>query len=306
MVICRDMADKNHRRWLAPVLLTMAALMVAREARSQPTKGVRAFENVPYAGGSAPEQRLDLYLPPAPSSTLVLFVHGGSLSGGDKSDQDYKGICAPLVSAGLECATVNYRLFPAVKWPAPARDVSQAVRWLKSNIGSRGGRIERLILFGHSSGCLLVSLLGTDPRFLQEAGLGLKDVSGVIAMGCRLNGAMELPSDVTPERLAEHFRRDPYDAGFGSVEALNDAVPTRHVRPGMPPFLILIAEEEQLQPPILADAQAFTRDAARVQGKATIVVLPGTRHMSALKNIAAGSPSDRGLQAVLKFARQPR
>src|SRR2546422_4801437 len=111
-----------------------------------------------------------------PASTLVLFVHGGSLTGGDKNDDDYEAVCGGLARAGLECATANYRLFPAVKWPVPAEDVSAAAGWLKQNVGSYGGRLDRLVLFGHSSGCLLVSLLGTDERFLRGAGLGIKEV----------------------------------------------------------------------------------------------------------------------------------
>jgi hypothetical protein len=132
--------------------------------------------------------------------------------------------------------------------------------------------------------------------------MGLASLSGVIAMGCRLNDEQKIPSDVTPKQLSEHFRRDQYDAGFGSLAALNDAVPTRHVGEAIPPFLVLIAEAEKFQPPLLADAEAFKAkaDRAGVGAKVTIVVLNRTRHLSALKNMAAGS-SDPGLQAVIRF-----
>jgi acetyl esterase/lipase len=241
---------------------------------------------------------MDLYLPTGSGFSTVLFLHGGSLTGGDKDNEDYRGICRPFSESGIACATMNYRLFPAVKWPAPEQDAAAAFAWLKSHIAEYGGSPARVFVFGHSSGCLLASILGTDETYLHALGLKPQDVAGVVAMGCRLNGKVDA-GETTPEQIRSHFETDPYDAGFGSIEALNQAVPAMHVSSHMPPFLILIAEAEQFQPPILDDAKVFVAAARQAGATADYVVLPGLKHYSSIRN--AKSVTDPTFQRIRAF-----
>lgn len=264
-----------------------------------PPSTARVLLGLAYVPQGDALQQLDLYLAQGNGFTTVLFIHGGSLTGGDKDDDDYRGICNPFPESGLACATMNYRLFPAVKWPAPEQDTAAAFAWLKSHIGEYGGSPKRIYVFGHSSGCLLASLLGTDETFLREQGLQLQDVAGVVAMGCRLNAKVETEG-ATPEQIRRHFERDVHDAGFGSVEALNRAVPAAHVSPHMPPFLILIAEEEQEHPPILADAKVFVAAGRQAGATADYVVLPGLKHYSSIHN--AKSATDPTFLRIRAFA----
>lgn len=247
-----------------------------------------AVLEIPY--GPTPLQRLDLTTPAAKNFTTVVFFHGGSLSSGDKADDDYRRVCEPFVRAGIACANVNYRLFPGVKWRAPAEDAAAAVKRVRAEVAARGGDAHRLFLAGHSSGCLLASLLGTDPKY------GVRDVAGVVAMGCRLNDRVDA-SGVPEEKIKAHFQKDMYDAGFGSVAALNDAVPAAHVSRDMPPFLVLVAETEQVNPPILADAQAFAN--AAPSGKVKIVVLKDRTHMTAIRRL--GEEHDAAFAAIREF-----
>jgi acetyl esterase/lipase len=87
---------------------------------------------------TAPKQKLDLSIPAGTGFTTVLFIHGGSLTGGDKSDDDYRGVCAPFMAAGIACANVNYRLAPAHAWPAQAEDVAASVAWIRTRWPSSG------------------------------------------------------------------------------------------------------------------------------------------------------------------------
>ena len=61
--------------------------------------------------GSHPQQRIDLFVPeraaPAP---MVLFVHGGAWSVGDKSQ--YTVVGERLAHEGRVTAVVNHRLSP--------------------------------------------------------------------------------------------------------------------------------------------------------------------------------------------------
>ena len=291
-----DHSQLGHRmaRLTRVVVLLLLAGMSANAQTSH------ALRNLAYGG--EPLQRLDLYLPASRHFASVLFLHGGSLSGGDKEDDDYRGICQPVADSGVACASMNYRLFPAVKWPVPEQDAATAFAWMKSHISEYGGDPARVYLFGHSSGCLLASLLGTDPSFLAAHALKLSDIAGVVAMGCRLNGVVDA-SGATPEQIRRHFARDPYDAAFGSIAALNDAVPAAHVSAGMPPFLILIAEAEQENPPLLADAKEFVARAEKAGARAKYMILPGLTHYSAIHN--ARSAGDPTLRRILQFVSNP-
>lgn len=286
---------RRRTEQLTRVLVSL--LLMAACGRAQTP---RVLRDIPY--GSEPLQRLDLFLPAARDFTSVLFLHGGSLSGGDKNDDDYRGICRPFAASGVACASMNYRLFPAVKWPAPEQDAASAFAWMKSHIAEYGGDSTRVYLFGHSSGCLLASLLGTDASFLAARRLKLSDVAGVVAMGCRLNDVVD-DSGATPEQVRHHFATDPYDSAFGSIEALNNAVPAAHVSAAMPPFLILIAEAEQIHPPLVADANEFVARARKAGARAEYVILPGLTHYSAIRN--ARSPDDPTLRRILQFIRKP-
>ncbi len=169
-------------RILVTVLLTCA---VVRGAGMDAAAIERA---VPYVANGTTDQVLDLHVPAAKSFPTVIFIHGGSLqeSGERRTSEIYAGVCPPLAAAGIGCATIDYRLAPSAKWPAMPQDAAAAVRWVKDHIAERGGDPSRLVLFGHSSGCQLAAVLGTNPKYLAGVGLKTSDIAGVVAMGCVL------------------------------------------------------------------------------------------------------------------------
>jgi acetyl esterase/lipase len=236
--------------------------------------------------------------------STVLFVHGGSLTSGDKSDDDYRGVCAPFVTAGIGCANVNYRLAFAAPWPAPAEDVATAVAWIRANVGARGGDPNKLFLVGHSSGATLVALVGTDPRYLEARGLKTAHLRGVIPMGSimwdeELEQALKLHGR---ERVEVAFGRDPDNRMYANLDSYLDRWPIRHVRAGLPPFLFLIAESEQEQPPVLKTNRKFVEDARALGNSAEYRVLPGRTHYSAIREL--GEPGDQTFAIVQDFVRR--
>lgn len=146
------------------------------------------------AYGPDPHQRLDLLVPAAKGFPTVLFIHGGSLTSGDRADEDYRNVCAPFPGAGIACANVNYRLAPEHAWPI------------------------------------------------------------------------------------------------------------RHVRAGLPPFLFLIAEGEQKQPPVLKANRRFVEDARARGNWADYRVLPSRTHYSAIRKL--GEPGDTVFAILRDFVRQ--
>jgi len=286
-------APKPERRltsiWFVLLVLTWGSVAVAA-----------SFEQ-DLAYGSDPLQRLDLALPDAKGFPTVIFLHGGSLTSGDKADEDYRNVPAPFPVAGIACANVNYRLAPAHDWPAQAEDVAAAVAWVREHIASRGGDPGKLYLMGHSSGATLAALVGSDARWLARHDLATSALQGVIPMGSimwdvELEQALE---KYGRERVEQAFGRDPDNKMYENLDAYLEHWPIRHIRGGMPPFLFLIAASEQEQPPVLATNRKFVEEARAKGNRAEYKVLPDRTHYSAIRRL--GEPGDPAFALVRDF-----
>lgn len=296
-----------HPRVVNLLLMPLVAIIPcnASMAQSPREKGVEL--DVAFVEGGGHDQQLDLYTPAGSGFPTILFVHEGSLTSGDRKDEPYARMCGTFQGLGIACAATNYRLAPAHKWPAQPNDVVAAFRWLKENIGARGGDPERIFLFGHSSGCSLVAIVATDARYLKEQGLSPEDVAGVIPMGCRLNDYVEVTDSppsryeaswVPPDRVDDYMKRERV---FVSLEQRNAAVPAAHVSARLPPTLVLIAEAERFFPPILRDAAEFVGRALAQGADADLAILDDRRHMTAIRMMITAD--DPAVGKVVEFVR---
>ena len=284
----------------------LSALLTPVAAPSQAPPAVLERRGVATFTGAEARQRLDLYLPGATARdsafAVVLFVHGGSLSGGARDEPRYAELCRAFAGAGIGCASVGYRLFPSVDWPAPATDVARAVRWVRDSIGEAGGDARRIFLLGHSSGCTLASLLGVDSTHLARARLAPRDLAGVIALGCRLNGGLDT-AGVPRERVERYLATDEWARRFrGDLAAIDSFRPFRHVSPGMPPFLVLMGERERFRPPLLRDAVDFVSLALDCGADAEVRVVQGRGHEEMIAALA--DPRDEAFRLVAAWIRR--
>jgi len=162
---------------LALAILSTSACEVPNPTRDQvsfPGAGLSSATKV--SGSYGPDARYhmyDLYRPRVSrfktGAPLVIFVHGGAWSGGDR-DKDLLAFGGPITSLldkGWAVASVDYRLTLSdggsrgSRHPAQVHDISRAVRWFKVN-GSRFGLdTSTIILAGHSAGGHLAGLVGT-------------------------------------------------------------------------------------------------------------------------------------------------
>jgi acetyl esterase/lipase len=178
------------------------------------------YQDLP--GVSPRERVLDLYLParaagcgPAP---IIVWVHGGNWAGGDKLELS-DSIASKLTGMGYVLASINYRLSsttytqhdPPVTWPTHANDVAQAMAWLTREAGTFNGDPSRMALIGFSAGAQIVANVGTDPRYLATAGLGMQPLRCTASLDVRLYdiplAAEQIPRDIpdletifTPDR----------------------------------------------------------------------------------------------------------
>jgi arylformamidase len=255
------------------------------------------------AYGGDPLQKLDFVAPTAKDFSTVAFVHGGSLAGGDKADGDYGHVCDPFPAAGLGCANINYRLMPAASWPAQPEDVASAIAWLRDHIAAAGGDPDRLFLLGHSSGAMLVALVGADARYFERHKVPARSIQGVMPMGSIMwdDDLRESIEKNGRERVEAAFARDPRGKAFGSLETYESQWPINYVRPGLPPFLFLIAEAEQVNPPVLKTNQKFAADSRARGNQADCQVFAGRTHYSMIRRLQA--PGDEVFDAVMTFIR---
>jgi arylformamidase len=277
-------------------------LLAAQQTHRAPDVSVLTQISAPYVPGGDSSQSLDFYLPVnrlpvdrAKPYATVVFIHGGGLTGGDRRDPPTAQICHNFVQAGIGCASVNYRLVSQAKWPAQPQDVAAAVSWIMHNVTAQGGDPARIVLFGHSSGCHLAALVATDPKYLAAYGLSPRDLAGVVAMGCLLR---QVPPAISDTAKLRAF----FDSGrwiYPSLEAFRDADPTLHVAAHTPATLVLVAEAEQTQPPILENAQRFAARMRELGRPVDVEVLPDRLHMSALTMMQ--DPLDPTFMRVVDF-----
>lgn len=147
---------------------------------------------------------------------VFVFVHGGGFVGGDKhvpGTPMYDHIGAWAVRNGWVGVTITYRLAPEYTWPSGARDVAAAVAWVRDNIGSYGGDPSRIVVAGHSAGCVHVA------SYLAGQGGGTFD--GVRGAGL-LSGFYQIPDGDERGELEVIYFGDKPSAEVSALPGLLD------------------------------------------------------------------------------------
>lgn len=168
---------------------------------------------------------LDVYRPrPAPGSApLVVFFYGGSWQNGSRGRYAFAG--RALAARGAVAVVPDYRLYPAVRFPAFMEDAADAVGWARAHAARLGADPRRVFVMGHSAGAQIAALLATDPRWLARVGLAPADLAGAIA----LSG----PHDVRPEGYPD------LEDLFGPRDTWPQARPVNYADAADPPFLVV-------------------------------------------------------------------
>lgn len=289
-------AATHTRRRLRRAVLAgtlIAALLALVELVPAVGQEVEIVPDLPYylGPGSDPvRHRLDLYLPVGHGVfPVVVFLHGGDWSSGDKNEGTLHGnVGRALAARGVGVAVANYRLSDGsgagIVHPAHAQDTARAVAFVRAYLNARGFPPERLLLMGHDSGAHLAALVANNPRFLAEHGLDRSDVSGVIG-------------------LSGIYRIDPQDGSYASVFGADpalrqDASPIDHVGPAAPAHLLLYAETDR---PGRAEEAVAMADALVASGVSAVAEAVASRDHRGIVE-AIGQPGDATTARVVYFA----
>ncbi len=159
--------------------------------------------------GTDARQKLDYALPAGASKApLVLFVHGGGWSIGDKRmGAGQKG--AHFLTQGWAFASTNYRLVPQGTVEDQAADIAAAIAMMRRQPGVDP---DRIVLMGHSAGAHLAALVATDPQWLAKAGVPLGAVKGVVLLdgaGYDVAKQMAEPRNQVAAMYSQAFGTDP-------------------------------------------------------------------------------------------------
>jgi acetyl esterase/lipase len=205
------------------------------------------------------------------NAPMLLFVHGGGWSIGDKSQFGWVG--EQLAAQGMLVALTNYRLSPAVQHPAHTQDVARAVAWLYRNGPLSGGDPARLYVMGHSAGAQMAALVALDRTYLGVEGLTPANIRSVVGIA---GPAYDLDTPYAATPMASLL----YPAFGPDTSRWSLAAPLHYVQPYAPSFFLIHGSNDQQAP--LSSTQAMAT-ALQQQGVPTKVeLLQGPDHMGVL------------------------
>jgi acetyl esterase/lipase len=223
---------------------------------------------------------MDLYFPSAGGPwPVVAYVHGGGWRYGDKSEAGL--LAAGMTARGYLVASINYRLYPAGKFPDMIEDVKCAIRSLRANAGPYHLDPARIAAVGVSAGGHLAALLGTAD---ESAGW---DVGEYLDQSSRVQAvvAMSAPTDLTrnfPGAGLELL------AQASSVQDLAAASPVNYVTADDAPFLMIHGTKDELVP--YEQAQLMYERLQQANVPAQLVTVRNGRH-SLTSPTGTASPS---------------
>jgi acetyl esterase/lipase len=242
-----------------------------------------------------PDQTLDLYTRDhLEKRAVIIYVHGGGWAFGDK--EEVHGKPEFFVSHNTAFISMNYRK----RWDYTVYDqVSDLVRvvlWVGSHADQYGLDPDKIILVGHASGAHLVSLVGTDERYLKASGLSFGTLAGVVSIE---NDAYDIPRHI--EETASPVEKVHLSLIFGeNPEVWRVASPSAHVakNKNIPAFALVYSTSNKATS---IQATAFAKLLAEAEVQAILV--PDSKSGSKSVDESLGRSGDQTTMALITFIR---
>jgi len=231
-------APRRVAAWIVlfPVLLLVlaagtAGTIAAGDRITSPTASTLLDgSTVEYCRADGIPLAMDITRPAARGAPVALFLHGGGLIAGNRRPSGPGALLAgsrlvpvrdALTARGFAVASIDYRLAPAARWPAPLDDARCAVRFLRAKAAELDIDPARITAVGTGAGGTLAALLGV---------AGTPEVRAV--------AAIEAPAEFDLAGLDPLTRASVLVALGRSPATLREASPLTYAGTGAPPFLI--------------------------------------------------------------------
>jgi acetyl esterase/lipase len=208
-------------------------------------------QTVTYATIDGKALNLDIYLPEDAQAgrPAIIIIHGGSWSGGVKSDFPWWNHW--FAQHGFAVFDIEYRIAPQPNWQTATADVKCAIAWVKRNAARYGVDPERIALLGRSAGghlALLAAYTSNDSALPPSCEAADTSVRAVISVygATDLNWGYANPTNLRvhdgPGAIRHFIGGDPHTA----APIFKTASPITHVSPRTPPTLLLHGGHDQL------------------------------------------------------------
>jgi acetyl esterase/lipase len=214
--------------------------------------------DVPYGLDDA--QKYDVYLPDERNNApIIVMIHGGEWSSGDKQDADVAAAKAGFwVAKGYIFVSLNYRLLPKKDPLVQAADVALAIASIQKNAVNWGADKSKLVLMGVGAGGHLAALLSSNPSLASDQGASAW--AGAVVLE---TPALNIPS------IMSNSHDSAYDTAFGtSLEFWEDSSPTNLLDNSGLPMLVVCAAQSKSD--TCAKANAFSQAADNSGVKVTV------------------------------------
>jgi acetyl esterase len=234
----------------------------------------------------------------------VLEVHGGAWVNGDRLNN--VAIAEHLAASGILCVSVDFRMPPQARYPAPVADVNVAIRWLKAHADEFGSRADLVGALGTSSGghlVLLNVLRPDDSRYAVADPPGV-DASVAFAVVCwpvadPLTRYRTMQARGNERLVAAHDQFWPDEAAMD--EGSPQAILARGETVRTPPVLIMQGTADDNLTPDMASR--FADAYAKAGGKIALTMFPGMPHAFIAPDPAAPDAA-RALRLIVDFIRK--
>jgi acetyl esterase/lipase len=235
--------------------------------------------NVIYTDDSGPALGMDLYYPVAQRAParLILFVHGGGFTSGDKSFVNGMLELRAILDRGYVVASVNYRLAPRYPFPAAVQDVRHAVRHLRANARRYAIDPDWIGAWGLSAGGNLVSLLGVTGHE-DELDDDNRDDNRYEGVSSRVQAVVDMFGPTDFRLLATTGLFDSYlnSPNAGREQLLARASPVTYVTRDAAPFLIMHGDRDTVVP--LEQSRLLYERLTAAGARAQLVVVRNAEH----------------------------
>jgi acetyl esterase len=224
--------------------------------------------DIEYGRADGQVLRLDAHLPQgAGPFPAVIVVHGGGWVAGDRR-WNVEPLFRPLLEAGFACFSISYRLAKhMLGFGAAVEDVEQAIRYIRDHAPEFNVDRAGIVLLGESAGGQLAAM--------AALGNGRSAVKAVVGLYAPMDlEQLARSSTMVPEPLRQSVQGTPW---AGTVlERLRALSPIRHVRSGMPPFLLIHGTADSLVP--FEQSQAMCRAIRNAGGECDLIAVKGGGH----------------------------
>jgi arylformamidase len=255
------------------------------------TTSALASYNIPVTNPAGKARKLDVYRPMrGKNHPVIIWIHGGSWTKGDKSDVDRKP--QAFTEKDFVFVSVNYGFTPKVTVADQAGDVARAIKYVHDNCSKWGGDRRTIFIMGHSAGAHLTALVSTDEKHLKAQGLGLSNIKGCVALdvaGYDIPTRSAKAGDSLKKTLAMIFGAD--------KDSQAQVSPITHVakNKNIPPFLVIHINLD----PQKAQSEAFVKKLLANGVSARIHPAPNRGHKNLNEEI--GKAGDVPTQEMFKF-----